>query len=487
MDEAPLIDFSLFKEKLNRIDAQRDGERQAAFLAKLAAVSDSPAQANAASTLPYPPGFVGRLAQFVYQQAPHPVEEVAIVAALGAMAGIAGREWTISDTGLNIYMVLVARSGIGKEAMHSGIGKLVSASAVQCAEIRSQVLTMDFASGPALVKGCAMTPCMVNLAGEIGHKFVEMAEERGVGGPMRGYRKVLTDLYAKSGAGGMAAGIAYSDQDKNVESADRVAFSLIGDTTPGRFYQSLTPTMMEDGFLSRFCVVEYLGEIPDPNPAPLRAPARELVDVYVSIFSHAQSLRSREQFMAVAVQGEARTVLDAFRAECIDNVKAAGEDEGGRQLWTRAHLKALRVAGLLAVGENPFVPAVTEEQASWAISLVRHGIAAFEKRIGNGDVGEGSDAGRERKVLEVCKDFLRQSDQQKFAEMRKANIIPRSYIQTRTQRVAAFYNHKLGATGAMGLALRSAVANGHLIEIKRRLLVENFGYHGDAYRLVIPT
>lgn len=483
----PVVDFTGFNAQVERAEAQRVEVQRAAMQAEVARGDAEPTPGlRAAGALQFPPGFVGALAQFIYQQAPHPVMEVAVVAALGAMAGIAGRQWSISNTGLNIYMVLVARSGIGKEAMHTGIGKLISAAAVTCPEIRLSVETKDFASGPALVKGCIFSTCMLNLAGEIGHKFVDMAEEKG-GGPMRGYRKVLTELFHKSGPGSLAAGIAYSDQEKNAESVDGVAFSLIGDSTPGRFYQSLTPTMMEDGFLSRFCVVEYAGEITDPNPAPLSEPSPGLVTHYCSIFRQAQSMRDRDVFQPVKAEPAAQAMLDSFRAECIACTKAAGEDEGQRQLWSRAHLKALRVSALMAVGDNPYDPTVTGEQASWAINLVLHGIAAFEKRLGTGDVGEGSDAGRERKVLEVCKDFLRQPEHKKFSELRKAGIIPRSYIQTRTQRVAAFYNHKLGATGAMGLALRSAVANGHLIEIKRRLLVENFGYHGDAYRLVIPT
>lgn len=71
-----------------------------------------------------PPGWAGVIAQYIYDQAPRPQAEAAIVASLGLLAGICGRQWSISNTGLNIYLVLVARSATGKEAIHSGVGRL---------------------------------------------------------------------------------------------------------------------------------------------------------------------------------------------------------------------------------------------------------------------------------------------------------------------------------------------------------------------------
>ena len=104
------------------------------------------------SALPQPPGFVGELAQFIYQQAPRPVPEGAIVGALVLMAGIAGRSWHIPGSGLNLYIVLVGRSAIGKEAMHAGIAKIIAAAIGQCPVAGNFVDYSDYVSGPALLK-----------------------------------------------------------------------------------------------------------------------------------------------------------------------------------------------------------------------------------------------------------------------------------------------------------------------------------------------
>lgn len=486
--------FAGIVAKAEGVRAQKQRELEAEMRREL----DAMATADAAEhepmrgALPAPPGFVGALAQFIHQQAPRPVPEVAIVAALGAMAGIAGRGWTISGTGLNLYVVLVARSAIGKEAMHSGITMLVRAAMVDCPESGNAFDFSDYASGPALIKACSQNPCFVNVSSEIGHRFLAMAKDREPA--MRSYRKTLTDLYSKSGPNGIAGGITYSNQESNAASVNAVAFSLIGETTPANFYESITPAMMNDGFMSRFCVIEYTGERPDENRARLEAPPRDLVEQFNTIFRHGALLQAKELFLPVELNDGAKGLLDRFSVECDHNIRAAGDDDGIRQLWNRAHLKALRVSGLLAVGENPFAPTVSAEQATYSVNLIRHGIAAFEKRIRSGDVGEGTDGGREQKMLELCKEFLMLPTEKmpgylkEGERMRQSGIIPRKYLQQRTQRLAAFEGFKLGHTIALNMAIKTAMANGNLMEVKKESLAEQFSYHGQAFRwLVLAT
>lgn len=438
--------------------------------------------------LPMPPGFVGALAQFIYDHAPRPVAEVAIVGALGLMAGIAGRVWHIPGSGLNLYVVLVARSAIGKEAMHSGIAKVVNAASMHCPAAGNFIDFSDYVSGPALIKACSQSVSFVNVAGEIGHKFLAMAVDKDAS--MRSLRKVLTTLYSKSGPDGIAGGISYSAQENNIASTQAVSFSLIGETTPGTFYESITDAMMRDGFMSRFCVIEYGGDRPAKNPAPVQHPPEKLLEHIVRIMCHADLAISSNKFQEVAFSEGARAYLDRFEDECDTAIHAAGDDENVRQLWNRAHLKALRVAALLAVGDQYLNPIVTDEQAAWAITLMRHGIAAFDRRIRLGEVGEGSDGGREQKVIELCREFLLMPADKlpgwlKHGEqMRETAIVPRRYLQQRTQRLASFENFKLGHTAALNMAIKTAMTNGALLEVKKEPLSERYGFHGQAYRLV---
>jgi hypothetical protein len=426
----------------------------------------APAQPPVRSGLAFPPGFAGALAQFIYSAAPRPVAEVAVVGALGLLAGVCGRQWNISGSGLNIYVVLVARSAIGKEAMHSGVSRLVAAAGERYDRAREFVAYDDFASGPALVKQLLNFPCSVNVAGELGHKFRQMAEDKDTA--MRSLRRQLTNLYSKSGRSNIAGGIAYSNVENNVASTEGVAFSLIGETTPSTFFESITRGMMEDGFMSRFNVIEYTGDRPAKNPAQADVPDAKLVDHLVAVMRHAHLLDARKEYQDVSLTPSARAALDAFEGECDAAIVRAGDDEGRRQMWNRAHLKALRIAALLAVGNHHLFPTVLDAHAAWAISLVRHDIAVFGRRIDNGDVGDGSDHGRERRLIGICREYLSMRDAdvppsaRKWDAVRRCGLIPHSYLSQKTQRLAAFEKYHRGHKAALDTALRTAFDNGRL-------------------------
>jgi hypothetical protein len=81
---------------------------------------------NGQSTV-IPPGLVGAVAEFIFEAAPRPVREIALVGAIGFVAGIVGRAFNVSGTGLNLYTLCLAPTGTGKEAINAGISKLVTA------------------------------------------------------------------------------------------------------------------------------------------------------------------------------------------------------------------------------------------------------------------------------------------------------------------------------------------------------------------------
>jgi len=435
--------------------------------------------------LEWPPGLVGAIAWYIYQSSPRPVMEVSIVAALGLVAGICGKTFLIPQSGLNVYIVLVARSGVGKEAMHSGISNLMAKIRESVPSVMKFIDFSDFASGPALSKAVAENSSFCNVAGEWGQKLKRLAKENSNDSAMHSLRTTMTNLYQKSGPTSIVGGIGYSDKDKNVASVSGVAYSMIGETTPGVFYESLTESMMEDGFMSRFTVVEYMGDRPPANPTPALDPHPGLVEALCSLCVHSLMLTDRYQTQAVARSPDAAKMLDAFDKYCDKEINAT-DNEGWRQMWNRAHLKAYRFAALLAAADNPLNPVITETHCTWALALIKRDIAIIQRRIKAGDVGEG-DGQRERKLMELIRAYLAKpiAPSYKISDaVRMDGLIPHRYLLTRVGSHASFAKHRLGLVAALDATIKSLLTCGYLIEVEKSQILEKHGYHGRIYRVV---
>lgn len=439
----------------------------------------------ATGSLDWPPGMIGALAKFIYYGSPRPVREVSIVAALGLMAGICGKAYTIPQSGLNLYIVLVARSAVGKEAMHSGIANVLNFVREAAPAAMNFVDFNDYASGPGLTKAVAANPSFVNVSGEWGRKLKRLAVEDGRDGPMQQLRTVMTNLYQKSGPTSIVGGIGYSDKEKNVASISGAAYSMIGETTPNVFYDSLTENMMEDGFLSRFTVIEYTGERPANNDNVIKEPDPRLKEVIGALITYANDMNGHYEHVQVARDSEAAKILIDFDKEC-DNEINKTDDESWRQMWNRAHLKTYRISALLAVGDNHLNPIITTEHVVWALDVVRRDISMMQRRMSSGDVGIG-DAPRERKLLSIIQKFLTAPVAPSYGvseKMRVDGIVPRKYLQICTQRAQSFTGHRNGQNAVLDSTIKSLVDSGYLVELSKDKAVNGYEFHGRCFRVL---
>ena len=438
------------------------------------------------STLNWPPGVVGELARYMFSIAPRPVMEVSIVAALGMMAGVCGRSYGIPQSGLNLYIILVGQSAIGKEALHGGPSAVINQLMSACPEASEFVDYSNFVSAPALTKAVAANPSFLNIWGEFGKTLERMASQERGDNVIQQLRTVLTNLYQKSGPGSVFGGLGYSDKDKNVASVSGVAYSLIGETTPGTFYDSLTDSMMADGFLSRFTIVEYMGERPRLNK-DLKVPLDpDLKEHLLTLYRASSSCNKNGGTPTEAqLEPDAEEFLDVFNNKCDREINSTN-NEGWRQMWNRAHLKVYRISAILAAVDNPCFPVLTLDHAMWAYDLVMRDIKIMQRRITAGDVGS-SDATREAKILALALTYLKTPLTASYAipeQMVKDGVIPRKYLQINTQRTSCFTTHKLGQVASMDMAIRSLCEGGYISELPKVEAIQKYAFHGKCYRIL---
>lgn len=438
-------------------------------------------QPAAASKYTWPPGFAGDLAQFIYHSSYLPVREVSIAATLGLLAGVCGRAFTISGKSTSLYIILVAQSAIGKDAIHEGIPELIQMAQVPMAE--RFINATNFASGPALQKAIIQQPGFLNLQGEFGRKLTQLANPRNA--PMQELRRTMTDAYAKK----YLSGVSYSDKEKTLEGVMWPALSFIGETTPRAFYDALTPDMMEDGFMSRFLVIHHEGQRPMPNEA------REF-ELQPHELQHWRAIINRTIPYQSIIMPAAPIEVEYANADAFDKLKEfellcgteinSTDDEARRQMWNRAHLKALQISALLAIADNEVLPKITLAHATWAKSIVRFGIEAFSAKMDSGDIGD-NDYTREAKLKALMLKYLREKPAESYHihhDMQRTGIIPRKYFQRNVSSASAFINHKLGAAKALDTTLASLIDSGYIVEIQKDKVPAEWGPQGKCFRIL---
>ena len=419
--------------------------------------------------LTYPPGLVGRLAQYITETNVRPVMEIGISASIALCAGMAGRCFNISNTGLNQYIMVLAATGTGKEGAASGIDRVISQIQSTVPAAGEFLGPAAFASGQAMVRWMSTNPSIVSVLGEFGLTIKRLSSSKATGAELT-YKQALLDLYQKSGWHSTLRSSAYSDKEKNVESVKAPALTVLGESTQESILDNITPELIEGGLLPRFIIIEYKGERPKRNLQPFDLMGKELYDEICSFALTCLTMKSNSACQTVGAYPQAMALLDLFDEECDEEINAGGEVF--KHMWNRAHLKALKLAALLAAVDNPTVPLITEEMAQWAIDFVRRDIRIILDRFESGDIGDGDDK-RLSDLQRAIQDYAGLSERTKIGYgippevVKDKNVIPFNYFRRRLRSLKAFADSPQGVKAAINSALDDAVQNGVLEEIPK--------------------
>lgn len=437
--------------------------------------------------LPFPPGLVGELASYFYESAIRPVPEVALTAALGLVAGIAGRQWNIAGepSGLNLYLILLGETGIGKEGGKDGIHRLLRQVRTSVPAASEFVGPSVFASGQALMKRLAKQPCFFSMWGEFGQILRRITGPRATSAEQY-LLQALLDVYSRSGKDKEIGETAYSDAEKNVAIVHAPSVTIIGDSTPDVFFECLDDAHIASGLVPRLLVIECAGTRPPRNPNAGAKSPPELVAKVAAFVETALRRQNGGEFTQVPHAPAGASLLDAFDAEA-DAIINEGS-QAHRQAWNRAHLNALKVATTLGVGCNPADPVVTADHAEWATAYVRRSLRTVLRRFERGEIGGGDQAKAEAVILRRVREFMKMTPEQRSnpnlripETMRSINyLIPYAYLHEQTKRIQPFKDKGW----LLKAALEDLVKSGVLIRLspmEARVQCKTRG--GDVYTL----
>lgn len=416
-----------------------------------------------------PPGLLGEIADFVYANAVNPVVEVSVAASIAYLAGICGRSYNYSESGLNQYLILLARTAGGKEGAASGMDKLTSAIVQVFPPFITCIGPASIASPQALVKQLIETPCMISHKDEIGMWLQKLTGKYAKTNEIE-LRGLLLALFGKSGQNKTYRGTIYSDRQKNVPVIDSPAFTLFGDSTPQEFYKALDEENIGEGLVARFTIIDAKDKRPTFKDSINIQPPPQLVIDLASLSKKCREIEMLKAAIQVDHTPDAQAAMYHYRDYCIDNAWK-DRDNPILQIWTRAYERMIRLAALAAVGINTSKPIITIEHVQWACSVIENGMKVVLKRFEQGKVGEISYSLEQTDLVKsVIRKYINSPFNPKYdtsyrvtREMHSQKIMPYSYIQQLTRAYACFRKEKNPAFVLSNL-LKDMVVAGDLKE-----------------------
>lgn len=435
-----------------------------------------------------PAGLVGDLMEYFLSSARYPMEEGAAMGALALVAGIAGRSFNFDGTGLNLYLVVLAESGRGKEDMRAGIDRMLSAVRMQIPNVDDHIGPDTFASGQALIRALDGQPCFLSIQGEFGLRLKELSDPRAPGAVVV-LRRALLDLYGKSSQHGVLRPTAYSDLGKNTKLVRAPALTILGESTPGHVYDHLSFSDIEDGMLPRCLVLECTSERPRTNLLASGAPPAALVERFARFCEMSIAMNKHNTCAGVLATPEAAAALKRFQDELDDRFNDKRRDAHDRALWNRAGLNIKRIAALIAVGCTGAAGTAVVELAyvEWAIAFVTYCVDGLAARFRNGQVGAG-ESRQEAELKRIAREYFQLSSKERqrygvpqiIADEESALSV--GYLRRRAARLTAFKDDRKGFNVAFKATLQALCESGWLYKFSPQEVLKNFGARmGDVY------
>lgn len=446
------------------------------------------------SAITIPPGLVGKVARYNYDASPTPVAEIALCSALALMAGICGRSHSVSGTGLNLYLCMLSPSGTGKESGGKAVTTLMS-TVKQMVPMANFIGPGEIVSGPALYKAMASNPCYLSILGEFGLTLQEMSSKNASSAQVS-LRKMLLQIFNKSGPNDVLHPIVYSDKANNTLPVESPALSLLCDSAPETFYNNLDESMIVGGLIPRFVFFEYTEFDPPYNhnhheikPDPdllqeLTTLSLQSIGMSSAEFNR-NDLKSVRRTIDVPIDQDASNLLENFR---IHVKSMMGNKELTRNLWNRAHVNAWKIAALVAIGENILFPKISADNVVWACKLVELSCTNLAKKFASGEVGRNSnEIKQEIQVIRIIREYLVSpySKVKKYSikseKMHYDKVIPISYISQRLGTMPIFQEDRIGKTGAIKRVVKTMIEEDKIREMDKGQLSLTYGTRQQCF------
>ncbi len=375
-----------------------------------------------------PPGLVGKLIEYGWHQSYSNTNTLLLGGALACVATTAANRFVVEmpgfSTPLALQIIATAGTGVGKEAMSS-----LAATDVKLSPYAD--VFGSFGSPEGFRASLADNAAVQWNGDEFGKQLQYIRANAGNAGNavltqvMAAYSKPLETLF----------GSRVKDAKKSLQSVENPYVVMIQATTPKTLYKGLIEEDLDSGQLNRLLLIQgpksarkktkqqraasklFLTQGMPQDIADGLKFIREVADQLISpsgqpigAYSPLTRLYGPNSHKCVPIipDDEAEALLDEFGVECDDITEQIANEKraGFTANWARGHENAIRVAGVVALGDwavmknPPRQISLTAEHALWGINLSRETALAWEHIVAF-ELPGSQDAEDEKYILEL--------------------------------------------------------------------------------------
>lgn len=334
--------------------------------------------------MPWPPGLLGVLCQDAYDMQMFQYKEVAVVSALGLVAGIAGRRFNINGSGLNLYLTLIMNTGMGKDS----IGKFINGALLNLNEVGS---ALSFC-GPARFTG----PKSIIRSLENARSQVCVFTEAGLllkskAGDNAGISRVLLSLYNKSGSNDVSGSEIFSKEEDSLKMLRAPALSIVNEATPETLLEAFKSNdSLERGELPRQSIYRIVGNKPYMNfeaaGKRLSKDSEDRLRHLIKMCSSVQAVEDPQAYHLIP-EVDVRVDMAKFASRYVDIENEHRNIDSIKSIMaSRCFLKALRFAGIASV-YNHTDAVVRMKEWEWAKDMVEYEMSGIDNFFQGGKFG----------------------------------------------------------------------------------------------------
>jgi hypothetical protein len=319
-----------------------------------------------------PAGVLGDMTEWILASSRRPNRPLAASAAVVILSAICGRHlYGPTGTALNLYVVALARTGVGKDRPLAAVEEILRAAGLAHLHTTAKGFSVS-----AVEKMIHDHPCCVATVDEIGGNFLGRMSHRHANSHETSMRTTLMELWSRDQGKGPFIGTRRATAEPITVPAP--SLTIYGVSTPEAFYGAVTAGSAVDGFLNRFLLApaaprakgreidEARRRVPPAMVDALRALVPRiganlgLLEVYA--LTHAPA-GARLGWANAAVKADAEEFEDQILA-MIDSDPETGP------LLGRVFETTVRLAGLHAASRTGLEAYVGAEDLAWAKAWV---------------------------------------------------------------------------------------------------------------------